>query len=192
MQRDKLVYILVAVALILAGLGIAFPRAVVNVAGSSFDGISDALHSLGAATMSRTGESSREGVGTFDNTTSTFAYWKNNTGGTVVIKRIDMSFDPDLSAGPQKASPVLIIATSTSAGGTSTIKTAELAYESFTTSTAFQFISTSTFTQVWQRQVENGVYVVFGWLGKMGASTTPYNYNTPSSTGAFSIQYFIK
>lgn len=148
---------------------------------------------LGAATMVRTGSSARAASGAFDNTTSTFAFWTNNTGRDIVIDEISLAIDANLSAGPQKASPVLVVATSSATGATSTnTLNSLLIYQAFTTSTNVQKISTSTFTENYKAFLANGDSVIFGFDGGMGASTTWPKRNTPSSTGSFNIRYFTK
>ncbi len=147
--------------------------------------------SLGAATMERKNNLALACDGSFDYTTSTFSYCLNNTGRDIILTKLSLAFDASSTpAYYSKSGQVLFAATSTNAVATSTA-TSPIIYQALATSTAFQTVSTSTFTAEWQRILANGEYLIFGWAGGQG-NAAPGLIAAPSSTGSHSTEGYLK
>lgn len=147
--------------------------------------------SLGAATMARTNALAIACDGSFDYTTSTFSYCLNSTGRDIILTKLSLAFDASSTpAYYSNSGQVLFAATSTNAVATSTA-TRPIMYQALATSTAFQTVTTSTFTNDWQRVLANGEYLIFGWAGGQGKAA-PGLIAAPSSTGSHSSEAYLK
>tara|TARA_Y100000310_G_C20615008_1_gene780144 strand:- start:293 stop:934 length:642 start_codon:yes stop_codon:yes gene_type:complete len=148
---------------------------------------------LGVATRSRYSRSQNVCETAIDNSTSTFAHCENTTGRDIVLKNISIVLDDDATLNPSVASPVLFVATSTN-GNATTTATIPLFYSAYTTSTSNQLVASSTLgidTNMWQRVVADGEFLIFGWAGGQGQAS-PGLQAAPSSTGAVSAEFIIK